>query len=166
MGTGKSSVGRIVAKRLGMNYLDLDDVIEEDAGKKISEIFAQYGEPHFRDLESDAVKKVSQYRNYVIATGGGVVLRESNLEALRKNGVLILLQASPDVIYERTRHEGHRPLLNTPDPLKRIKELLQSRRPYYKKCDFEIDTTKKTQEEVSDEIIEIFKEVKRKRGLR
>ena len=117
MGTGKTSVGRRLASQLRMRYIDTDDIIERDSGRRISNIFSEDGEPVFRDIESEAVHKASKLYNYVISTGGGAVLRETNMAALKRNGIIFCLTATPDEIYRRVRHQAHRPLLQTSDAL-------------------------------------------------
>ncbi|MDE0554546.1 MAG: shikimate kinase, partial [Candidatus Poribacteria bacterium] len=95
MGTGKTSVGRRLASQLRMRYVDTDDLIEQDTGRCITNIFAEDGEPAFRDLESEAVRKASKLYNHVISTGGGVVLSKTNMEALKQNGIIFCLTATP-----------------------------------------------------------------------
>ena len=96
MGTGKSSIGKRLSTQLRMRYVDTDDIIERDSGRRISDIFAEDGEPTFRELESEAVCKVSKLYNYVISTGGGVVLKESNMVELKRNGIIFCLTATAD----------------------------------------------------------------------
>jgi len=153
MGAGKSSVGRKLAKKLGMNVVDTDDVVERNAGMKISQIFEKYGEAHFRELEKKAVEEVSELQNHVIITGGGVVLKQENMKNLRRNGIIVYLHARPEVLYERVKKETHRPLLQVKDPLKRIKELLGFRAPFYANNDFTVDTSGLTVEQVVEEIV-------------
>ncbi len=149
MGTGKSAIGRRLAKELKLKYVNTDEIIEEQERRPISEIFAKEGEPYFREIEKKVVREVSSMDGVVIATGGGVVLDSGNMENLAKCGVIICLNASPEVILERTKRYT---LLNIPDPLARIKELLKERDPYYKKADFQVDTTDKRLEAVVKEI--------------
>ena len=156
MGTGKTSVGQALSQRLEMPLIDTDDVIERDSGMIIADIFAQHGEPYFRELESAAVRKVSSLDNYVISTGGGVVLRDSNLEMLRRNGVIFCLTATPEEIWRRVGHETHRPLLQTPDPLGKIRQMLAARAPHYARADYEIQTTGLSIEAIANKIIEVF----------
>ena len=157
MGTGKTVVAKRLAKRLGMKYLDLDDVIESDDGRRISQIFAEDGESYFRSLEKKAARSVSKLGNQVIATGGGVVLDEENVRNLKQNGVMICLTATPEIIYARVKDAPHRPLLNIPDPVAKINELLDFRAPYYAKADFTIDTSKISVDEITDKILELIK---------
>jgi shikimate kinase len=157
MGAGKSVVGRRLAERLDMNVVDTDDVIEEDEGMKISEIFARYGEARFRELESEAVHKVSALKDQVIVTGGGVVLNAANIENLRENGTIVYLHVAPETAYNRVKNETHRPLLQVEDPLKNIKELLEQRAPFYANNDIEVDTSKLSVNEVVSEILNKIK---------
>ncbi len=152
MGAGKSTVGRRLAKAFGMELVDTDDMIEAEAGMRISEIFAKHGEDYFRELEEKIVAKASSLKNHIIVTGGGVVLREKNIQNLRRNGVIIYLHASPEVIYERIKNQTHRPLLQVKDPPRKIRELLEYRAPYYANHDFKIDTSSLTIEEVTAEV--------------
>ena len=141
MGTGKTSVGRRLATQLRMRYVDTDDIIERDSGRRISNIFEEDGEAAFRELESEAVLKVSKQHNSVISTGGGVVLKEANMIALKESGVVFCLTATPEEIYRRVGHQTHRPLLQTPDPLAQIQSMLAERHPYYKEADYMVRTT-------------------------
>ena len=156
MGTGKTSVGRRLAEKLKLSYIDTDDVIEQDNEMIIADIFRQHGESYFRRLESDAVRKVSGLDNHVISTGGGVVIREENLEMLKRNGVVFSLAATPEEIWKRVGHETHRPLLQAPQPLDRIRQMLAVRAPFYARANCIIHTTGLSIEEVTDQIIEVF----------
>jgi shikimate kinase len=153
MGAGKSTVGRRLANALKRNMVDTDDMIEREAGMGIPEIFAKHGEDYFRDIEEKIVAKASSLKNHVIVTGGGVVLREKNIQNLRRNGVIIYLHASPEVIYERVKNQTHRPLLQVKDPMGKIRELLEFRAPFYANNDYTIDTSSLTVEEVVDEVL-------------
>lgn len=141
MGTGKTSVGRRISKQLKMPLVDTDSVIEQDSGMVISDIFARHNESYFRDLESAAVCKVSGLDNHVIATGGGIVLRESNLKLLKQNGIVFCLTASPETIWRRVRRSTHRPLIQTSQSLDKIRRMLADRAPYYARADYDIQTS-------------------------
>lgn len=154
MGTGKTEIGRTLAQRLGYTFLDADSIIEEEQDMPITEIFRRFGEPYFRDIEADVIKRLSEKDRVVISTGGGAVLREENMENLRRKGVIICLTASAETIFKRTCNDSSRPLLQVEDPLKKIKELLEFRRPYYEKADIMVDTEDKTPLEVAEEIIQ------------
>lgn len=152
MGTGKTAVAKKLAAKTGMKYVSMDRMIEEKEGRAISEIFSQSGEPHFRRIEKEIAKELSEKDNLVIDAGGGVVLDGDNISALKKNGKMICLTATPDAIYERVKRHTHRPLLDVPDPKKKIRELLDFRSPYYKKADVQIETSQKSIREVIEEI--------------
>ncbi len=156
MGTGKSAVGRRLAKTLHMDYLDTDDLIEEREGSKICHIFEEKGESYFRKLEAAIVREVSHLDNYIISTGGGVILRDENIKALRRNGLIVCLTANSETILKRTIGTQDRPLLNEPDPGRKIEELLKMRQPYYGKADLSVQTSNLTIEEVTRRIQEFF----------
>jgi shikimate kinase len=153
MGAGKSTVGRLLARRLGWRYCDADKVIETKAGKTVSEIFSSHGEPRFRDLESDTIKSLAGKERQVVATGGGAVMREENMRAMKNGGVTVYLKAPMSVIWERIKHSRTRPLLNVDNPLEAAAELLRKRIPYYEKADITLDTAQLTPEEAAEEII-------------
>ncbi len=157
MGTGKSEVSRELSRILGWNAIDIDTEIEKFQKMTITEIFKRFGEPGFRDIETEVIKMFSKNKNVIISTGGGAVLRQENMDALRGNGVIVCLTAKPETILQRTSNDDDRPLLQVEDPLRKIKELLEFRRPYYEKADIMIDTDGKTPLEVAEEIIERVK---------
>ena len=157
MGTGKTSVARELSSMLGMKVVDMDTEIEKEQGMTINDIFARFGEGRFRDIETGMAKKVSRLNGAVISTGGGVVLRKENIEYLRDGGVVVCLMASPEVIYERTKHSDERPLLKVEDPLEKIRELLEYRLPFYRNADIVVDTDGKTPREVAEEIVETLR---------
>jgi len=160
MGTGKSIVAKKLAQELGMRYIDTDKIIEDKEGRKIRKIFEERGENYFREIETKIIKEVSSLDNYVIATGGGVVLKEENIKALRKKGFIIYLSANPEVILKRTNKNEERPLLlNCKDPYKRIEEMLNFRKPYYEKADFKIDTSNLNPPEVVEKIIKFLQKI-------
>ncbi len=148
MGVGKTSVGTRLAKDLGFTFVDTDDLIEADQNMTITAIFEKLGEPFFREVEAKIIRQVMQGESQVISTGGGAVIRDVNREAFKKTGFVVCLTARPDVILERIRHETHRPLLQTPDPLAKIRELLDSRAKFYAQADAVIDTSGKSVEVV------------------
>jgi len=157
MGTGKSCAGKRLSKRLGLDFLELDEVIEKKAGTSIKDIFEKKGEPYFRKLEKEIVKEASQKKGVIISAGGGAVVDEENFKNLKSGGVIICLEASPGVILQRTRSLTTRPLLNVADPKKKIEELLKVRLPYYKKSDHCINTDELTIEQVVEKIINLTK---------
>jgi shikimate kinase len=131
MGSGKSTVGRRLARRLGWSFVDTDLEIEERAGKPIVEIFAEAGEQVFRDLETQVARECVGRQRTVIATGGGIVMREENRKALNEAGLVVYLKASVETIWQRTQHTAKRPLLKTENPRQKIQELLVQRKPVY-----------------------------------
>jgi shikimate kinase len=134
MGTGKSTIGRAVAHRLGFRLLDSDHEIERTQGKTIADIFAQQGEPVFRGLERDFIMQGHPAERTVVACGGGLVVQPGMLEALRAKGVVICLHASLETVLERTQRNRTRPLLNVEDPQLRIRTLYAEREPIYKRA--------------------------------
>jgi len=135
MGAGKSTVASLVAGQLRFQVVDTDRVIEERAGRRISEIFAADGEAAFRDREVALVEELESVEHKVIATGGGLPTRPANLASLQRHAYVVCLWASAETIFQRVRAQGHRPLLQTPDPLARIRELLAERGPVYRQAD-------------------------------
>ena len=153
MGTGKTEVGKILSKKLGYALIDADTEIEKKQNMTITEIFRQQGEPAFRDIESEIIKKLAGMKKTVISTGGGAVLRPENISNLKSNGVVVCLSATPETVLQRTSVNNDRPLLQTENPLQKINELLEYRRPYYEKADIMIDTENKNPLEIAEEII-------------
>ncbi len=141
MGSGKTEIAKALAHDTGKEYVSVDNLIEIREDKLISDIFRDEGEEYFRTVEREVVKEVSAKLDQVIDTGGGVVLNRQNMKDLRRTGVVICLWADVDAIYDRTKEYAHRPLLEVDDPRKMIRELLEYRRPYYKKANYHIDTT-------------------------
>jgi len=158
MGTDKSCVGKRLSERLGLDFLELDEIIEKKEGISIKDIFVKKGEPYFRKLEKEIVKEASQKKGVIISAGGGAVVDEENFKNLKNGGVIICLEASPDVILQRTKDLATRPLLNVADPKKKIEELLKARFPYYKKSDHCINTDKLTIEQIVEKIINLVRD--------
>jgi len=160
MGVGKSSVGMLVAEALGMEFVDLDDTIVAEAGMDIPAIFKERGEKGFRELEKGATRMVAARDGVVIACGGGTVLDEDNLEALRGNSRMVLLTADPETILRRVEADGDtRPLLSVEEKVEPIARLLGERMPrYLEAADKAVDTSGKTQAQVAREIIEYLRE--------
>lgn len=131
MGAGKSTVGRFLAERLGYEFVDSDHEIEARTGVTIPMIFDIEGEDGFRQREETAIDDLSQRQNIVLATGGGAVLRENNRRALRTRGFVIYLRSSVEALVQRTKNDRNRPLLQTDDPEKVLRELLEKRDPLY-----------------------------------
>lgn len=158
MGTGKTTVGKLLSQSLNKRFVETDELIEKREGKKIVDIFAHYGEPYFRKVEKEVLKEVANQSDLVVSCGGGIVIDEENVRLLKTTGVMICLTADVECIYERTKKYTHRPLLNVDDPIKRIKELLLKREPFYKKADYFVDTSPLSCEEVVKKIVEILKD--------
>lgn len=135
MGCGKSTVGQALARRLEFEFVDTDRLIEEQAGCSIPEIFARDGEPAFRERERRVIEGLAGRDRLVIATGGGVGARPDLLASLKQHALVVWLWASPETLWERVRHQTHRPLLQVPDPPVRIRELLAAREPVYRQAD-------------------------------
>jgi len=157
MGVGKTSVGTQLAKDLGYSFVDTDTLIETDQHMTITTIFAKHGEPYFREVESKIIQQVMAGGNQVVSTGGGAVIRDRNRDAFKKAGLVVCLTARPDVIYDRIKHETHRPLLQTADPKAKIKELLDSREHFYAQADVCIDTSERSVDNVIAAIKERIK---------
>lgn len=132
MGSGKTTVGRVLAKKLNKRFLDSDHEIEARTGVSIPVIFELEGEPSFRQREADVIRELTALDNIVLATGGGAVLNPASREYLKSRGTVIYLQASVHQILQRTSHDRNRPLLQTADPRKRIEELAHQREPLYR----------------------------------
>ena len=141
MGAGKTTVGRLLAKHYGCTFYDSDHEIEARTGVKITVIFEIEGEAGFRKREEAMIAELTALSGIVLATGGGAVLSAANREQLRKNGVVIYLRGSPEHLHERTRSDRNRPLLQTGDPLARLRELYSQRDPLYREvADIVVDT--------------------------
>jgi len=158
--TGKTRVGRAVAEKLGWTYVDTDDEIVRLAGKPIPDIFGQDGEERFREYERDVLRRVCVEKEHVISTGGGAVVNATNREIMMDSGVVVCLEAQPATIYARLRKDAEenpgqeiRPLLQHPDPLKRIEYLKSVRQPYYDLCDWAVHVDNLSVEEAADEVI-------------
>lgn len=155
MGTGKSTVGKILAEKLGMEFCDTDALVETKAGKTIVEIFDELDEEAFRKMETDVLKSVTNRKNLVVSTGGGIVVTMGNMELMRSAGKLVSLIASPEQIFERIKDDKGRPLLQVESPLDEIKKMLYDRAPFYINTDHIIETTDMTPEEAAEEIIRL-----------
>ena len=156
MGTGKSSVGRMAADALHFTFLDTDTVIEARAGKRITDIFQQDGEPAFREWERRVVEELTRRKRTVIATGGGLPADPANLASLKTHALVVCLWASPETILERVRSHEHRPLLNEPNPLEKIQQLLADRGSYYRQADVLVNTEMRSLREVAQQVIHQF----------
>ncbi len=141
MGAGKTTVGRQLARQLNLVFHDADQELEERTGVRIPVIFDIEGEAGFRAREEAVIHELCRLEGIVLATGGGAVLSAANRAALKNNGVVVYLRGSPEQLYERTRHDRNRPLLQTADPLARLRELYAQRDLYYREvADVVVDT--------------------------
>ena len=155
MGSGKSTVGRKAAPRLGLPFVDTDVLIAERAGMPIPELFETQGEAAFRDLESEIIKEVAEGPPSVVATGGGALLRRENVDALRRNGVLIHLEVDPPTVLLRTGNRKSRPLLaGAEDPMERIRTLMEARKAIYAQADASVNTVGRPMSRVATAVIE------------
>ena len=161
MGTGKSAVGRLVAAQLHFEFADTDQLIEDRTGKRISDIFAQSGETGFREIEEHVVEDLGQMRQTVIATGGGLGANPEHLAKLKEHALVVCLWATPEVIWQRVRSQTHRPLLQCPDPMEKISELLAARELVYRQADILISTGMRSIKEVAFQVRHSFEEARR-----
>jgi shikimate kinase len=153
MGAGKTTVGQLLAKHLGYRFVDTDSVITQSAGKSINEIFAEEGEAVFRQLESDVLGQVCAYTQLVIATGGGIVLRQQNWSYLH-HGLVVWLDVPVELLYTRLAEDSTRPLLQDSDPEGKLRSLLQERTPLYSQADLRITVSAEdTPEQIVQRII-------------
>jgi shikimate kinase len=153
MGTGKSTVGEILALKLGYDFVDLDRCIVEREGSSINDIFLKKGESYFREIERDELLGLLEKENQVVSTGGGVVIFPENRHVMRRSGIVINLLAQPDILLQRLRDETERPLLQGAKNLEMIKKMLSERENWYADADIQIDTSEKNVEDVVREIL-------------
>lgn len=160
MGTGKSTVGRRLARDLGLRFFDMDELIERQAGVPIKELFKTHGEERFRKMEGEVIERLKAGEfgdGLVVSTGGGAVVKSANREALRSWGMLICLSASVEEILKRVGEKEDRPLLATGEKRKSVEKLLKEREDAYKDCDLMVDTTGSTVEDVVERIKDSLK---------
>lgn len=153
MGTGKSSVGTVLAQSLGYRFVDLDALIVAETGTTINEIFTRHGESFFRSIESAMVKRLTNESHLVVSTGGGVVLDPENRRLLRSTGNVVNLTATPETIRQRLLSESDRPLMKNGKSLEKITAMLAEREQCYADADIRIDTTGKKVEDIVAEIL-------------
>ncbi len=145
MASGKTSSGKLLAKKLSFCFFDSDKLIEKIEGRSIKTIFEQSGEAYFRRLERSVLSGLAKEKNAVIAAGGGAIKDASNIRALKKNGILVCLLSSPEAILKRLKKDSSRPLLNSANRKKKVEELISERFPLYAKhADLLLDTSKLT----------------------
>jgi shikimate kinase len=161
-GSGKTSVGKLIAKKLGRGFVDTDNLIIEKAGSSINEMVKEKGWPYFRDMEKDVIKELSGSDNLVIATGGGVVTNDINMDNLKANGIIIWLDVDVETVKKRLSRDNtskeNRPSLTGDNPVDEIGEVMEKRRPLYMKaCNISIDTDKMNINDVADMVIKRVK---------
>ncbi len=162
-GSGKTTLGKILAKELKKDFVDIDKLIEKRESKSIAEIFKEKGEEYFRKVETTILKEVASNDNQIVSTGGGIVISEENRKIIQENGISIYLTADTETTYKRIKFDNNRPQLTDKDPIEEIKFLIEKRKPLYEKlANYTIDTSKFKIEECVKKIKEfILKEVKK-----
>lgn len=154
MGSGKSTISRTLKEKYGMRLVEMDEAIEEQEKKKISEIFAESGEPYFRALETKLLERLAQQGNTVVSCGGGVPMRAQNVEIMRRSGRVVYLSAEPETVYERIHSQHHRPLLEGNMNVSYIAALLEERLPRYQAAaDLTVRTDGRSADEICEEIL-------------
>ncbi len=158
MGAGKTAVGRALAARLAVPFLDSDAEIEAAANMTIPEIFSRDGEAFFRTKESQVIERLLESERCILSTGGGAFMAEGNRAMISEKGVAVWLDAGLDLLWQRVRHKTTRPLLRTPDPKATLTDLYQARVPVYALADLRVDVSPKFSiEDTVDRVIEVLK---------
>jgi shikimate kinase len=156
MGTGKTTVGRLLSEQTGMPLVDMDTQIEQRTGKSITEIFATDGEARFRELERELVRELSARGGQIVSTGGGIVLNPANISDYEQTGLVVCLLASAETVIDRVKHDTARPLL-AGDKQERIVRLMEERRPLYAAIRHKIATDGLSPESVAGQIIDLYR---------
>lgn len=155
MGCGKSTVSRYLCKRYGFKRLEMDEEIERQEGRSIKEIFASSGEAYFREVETGLLKKLRSSERLVVSCGGGTAMKDENVSEMKKNGIIILLEACPETVYDRVKHNHNRPLLEGNMNVDYIRGLMEQRRPKYEAAaDFTVITDGKSTAQICREILD------------
>ncbi|MEW5959852.1 MAG: shikimate kinase [Chloroflexota bacterium] len=163
MGAGKTTIGRLVTAELQRDFVDMDTLIEQRQGRAISQIFAERGEPYFRQLEADLCRELAARPGVVIATGGGALVPEPNLRVMERSGWVICLDCAPEVLWQRIGHSQNRPMLAEHDEsrLARLAALLERRGLAYSRIERHLDVTRLSPEEAARQICELVNEVEK-----
>jgi shikimate kinase len=151
MGSGKSTVGKILAEKLNMNFIDIDKLIEEKEGMKIKDIFEQKGESYFRELERKQIEAIVNQEGVIVSTGGGLGANLDNMNLMKKNGDVIWLDVSLNTVLDRLKNDQDRPLLK--QPTEKIKQLFEERKNVYRLANIRINADKKTPSQIVEEIL-------------
>ncbi len=155
MGTGKSTIAKVLSKECNLSLVEMDERLVDEAGMSINDIFEKYGEEHFRDMETALIKTIGAEGNSVVSCGGGVPMREVNVAAMRESGIVVYLKSSPQTIYERVKDSTNRPLLNGNMNVDYISKLMEARKPKYEAAaDVTIITDGKSRQEICKEVID------------
>lgn len=163
MGTGKSTIGRLVAAQLQRGFVDMDTLIEQRQGRPISQIFADEGEPYFRQLEADLCRELAARRGLVIATSGGALAPEQNLAVMERSGPVICLDCESEALWQRIGHSEDRPMLveRDEDRFARLVALLEQRAPAYGRIEHHLDVTRLSPEEAARQVCELVEEAEK-----
>jgi len=153
MGSGKTTIGKILADKLNYSFADSDQVIEEKQGMAISDIFKRFGEGYFRQLEEETIRDLLENNRIVISTGGGSVMNQALFEYMKSNAWVVHLNASIDTLWNRLKNCTNRPMLYHKQPRRRMEELYKKRYPIYQKAHYSIQTDGKTPMDIVSEII-------------
>ena len=157
MGSGKSMVAQTLGRKLGKRVLSTDDLISEQEGQSIADIFETFGETFFRKLEEQTVEKIASSKDVIIDCGGGIILNQKNIDRLKENGCLVYLSAGAEFLYKMVKDQKHRPLMNVEDPLEKIRALLAQRKSKYDQADVTVISEGKSIDEICNEILELIK---------
>jgi len=160
MGAGKSSAGKLLARKTGLPLFDTDEIVSTRFGLPVTEIFVQFGEEEFRNAETAALRQLSAAASAIVVTGGGIVLRPENVKKLRELGRVVSLEADEETLFRRISRRATRPLLQTENPRATLVELLKVRGPLYRMAaDIRLDTSHLTHDEVADAILRSLDEL-------
>jgi shikimate kinase len=165
MGAGKSTIGKRVAQMLGLNFIDADAEIETASRMTIPELFENYGEPEFRDLERRVIKRILRSGPRVLATGGGAFMNEATRKAIAKTGISVWLKAELDVLMERVSRKSNRPLLKTADPRATMQKLIDDRYPVYALADITIMSRDEKKDVMAGEVVEALADRQQAKGV-